>query len=145
MKRRSTSHSRGLPPPSVPVPSTRTTPTKPLKSVMALGSPPVPGTVEATGPGRLKGASGPPNGGGREWRGGGARGLGMGGRRGRGRGATLGRLRSSRRSRDNGGRADRHREPRRRSWRLRPYGAPDWKQSGAESSHMVPLLAEDGL
>src|SRR5262245_4088569 len=133
MKRRSTSHSRGLPLPSVPLPSTRTTPTKPLKSVRALGSPPVPGTVESAGPGRLKWSSGPPNG------------LGMRAPPGMGRGSTLGRLRSSRSSRDGLAPAARLRGGLVPARGARRGGGADVCKTGRGWDHMVALLLEGGL
>src|SRR5262249_27694773 len=91
MKRKSASQRSGLPLLSVPVPWTRATPTKPLKSPMELGSPPtLSGVDESAGPGRWKWASGPPNG------------LGTSKPPEIGMGATtLGRLRSSSGSRNN--------------------------------------------
>src|SRR5262245_44573317 len=133
MKRRSASQRKRWPLPSVPVPSTTATPTKPLKSVIVLGSPPMPGTAESTGPGKLAWTSGPPNG------------LGMSTLPGMGKGAALGRLRSSSASRDNLGPAARLRGGFVPARGARRGGEADFCKPGRGRDHMVALLLEGGL
>src|SRR5262249_51837618 len=134
MKRRSVSQNRELPWLSVPVPCTWATPTKPLKLVIVLGSPPTrPVVVLSAGPGSWKWMSGPPS----RWKFGMAPGM--------GRGVPLGRLRSSRRSRDNW-LFDEHRHDPGRGARAAPRrGASTFRWPHHDGYHIIALLLAGGL
>src|SRR5262249_30448942 len=129
MKRRSVSQNRELPWLSVPVPCTWATPTKPLKLVIVLGSPPTrPVLVLSAGPGSWKWMSGPPS----RWK--------FGMAPGTGTGVPLGKLRPSSTSRDGlvrvGGR---------HAYRARRRGDANSKEVARGRKLMVALLERTGL